>query len=107
MLFTKLFSNASGLSGLRKVYGTTPKPAGQCIAGQTIQVGKVRYRRCVSLNCSPEGFYFEVRTAFDKGGPVLIPWDVLRQSGTTNIYREPAVKLMAGKPFIAEIAIPG
>ncbi len=106
MLLSKLFSKASGLAKLAEYYKIDPLPAKVCIPNQTLRIGQVRYRRCVRVNSSEIGFYFLVKLPFSKAQPIMIPWKDFRQSGTTKVYWETAIKFVVGKPFIAEIAVP-
>jgi hypothetical protein len=106
MLFSKLFHQASGLSKLEQVYITEPLPAKACIPRQTLQIGRVRYRHCVGVNASDKGLYLVVQVPFNRAQSLLIPWNDLRQSGTTQVYWETAIRFMVGRPLVAEIALP-
>ena len=72
----KLFSNASGWTALANRYHTTQKPPPEnSSTWQTIAVGAVRYRNCVTVACLPEGLYLSVWL----NPALLIPWNEITE----------------------------
>ncbi len=68
-LVKSLGGTTGGWGKLAEVYGTNNPPTGQITKGETIQVGAVTYKRCVTLGVADEGLYVSIwrKTA-------LIPW---------------------------------
>jgi len=105
MLF-KILSNVSGLSKLVARYSTDQMANKMSISGQNIQVGMVRYRRCVSFRADASGLFLEIKVPLWKPRKILIPWRELRQTGYTKIYWETAVSFVVGDDNLATMAVP-
>jgi hypothetical protein len=90
-----------GWRGLTEAYSTTSPPQGQIQKRQTIQIGAVVYKRCVTLGVADEGLYvsFWRRT-------ILIPWSDFTALGQATLYWQKIPMLTVGEPPIATIALP-
>jgi hypothetical protein len=105
MIF-KILSNISGLSKLADRYKTDLNPANLYLTGQTIQIGMVKFRKCVSFRADKAGLFLHINVPLWKSRKLLIPWKDLSQAGFTKIYRESAVSFNIGETYLATIAVP-
>lgn len=105
MIFT-ILSNISGLSKLVDSYNTDLNPDNLSLTGQTIQIGMVKYRNCVSFRADEAGLFLQINVPLWKSRKLLIPWKELSQAGFTKIYRESAVSFNVGETYLATIAVP-
>jgi len=107
LLFTLLlliFTHGSGWTRLARLYPASHQPEGQKYTWQTIRVGIVRYRNCVTAITDPQGLYLSV--ALPHHPPVFIPWSEFRRLGETRLYWRRAIVLSVGDPRVATIAFP-
>jgi hypothetical protein len=105
MIF-KILSNLSGLSKLVDRYKTDLNPANLSLTGQTIQIGMVKYRKCVSFRADEAGLFLHIKVSLWKSRQILIPWKDMSQAGFTKIYWESAVSFNVGETYLATIAVP-
>jgi hypothetical protein len=99
------FARASGLTRLIERYATTAACGSGSLRGQTVQIGAVRWRRCVTVVADLGGLYLHVRPFGGRYAPVLIPWSDLRFKRATLLYWGKAATLsVADGP--AEITLP-
>jgi hypothetical protein len=93
----KIFYNASGWPSLAKHYHTTQKPPPEnLLTRQTIAVGAVRYRSCVTVACLPKGLYLSIWFS-----PALfIPCDEINSVRPTMLYCRDARQLSIGSPAL-------
>ena len=106
-----IFGKFSGWDNLAQKYGTTIEPVGTKFTSQTIKVGAVRYRWCVTVVLSPQGMYIYIGgglvTLFGKFPPVLIPWSEFKARRKGWLYLGwPAIEIPIGDPKIAVITFP-
>ena len=104
-LLTGIFMGSSGLSRLMQQYPAPFQPEGSAQTWQTVRVGAVRWRNCVTIVVGPQGFYFAVRQAFTNFRPVLIPWSQIRATRETHLYWRQAATLSVGDPSVAEVTV--
>jgi hypothetical protein len=91
----KIFYKASGWPAMAKHYHTTQKPETEnLITRQTIAVGAVRYRSCVTVACLPKGLYLSIWFS----PALLIPWDEINSVQPTLLYCKDAMQLSFGSP---------
>jgi hypothetical protein len=94
------------------VYGAGAEPDGKKLTRQTIKVGPVRWRRCVTVILNPAGLYLQVGRsngilALRRHPPVFIPWAHLKTPRPGWLYLgQEAVQLSVGFPEIATITFP-
>lgn len=105
MMFT-ILSNLSGLSKLVNLYKTDLMPDNLSFTNQTIRIGLVKYRKCVTLRAFDVGLFLEIKVPLWKTRKILIPWKDLRHTGYTKIYWQSAASLIVGEDQSAAIAIP-
>ena len=100
-LVKSLGGTAGGWGKLAEVYGTNNPPTGQITKGETIQVGAVTYKRCVTLGVADEGLYVSIwrKTA-------LIPWTEFKGIGQATLYWQKVPMLTVGDPPVATMTVP-
>ncbi len=105
-MFMRLFSALSKFSRIAEHYSTDLPPKGDRFTKQTIQIGAVRYRKCVTIDIDSRGFYFCIHVIFSKHPQVLIPWKDFKDMQETGIYQKRAKQFSIGDPPVGTIAIP-
>lgn len=103
----RIFAKLSGLDRLIERYPCSNKPQGQESHWQTVMVGSVVYRRCVSVISSPEGFYLHVKPILSSFAPALIPWSEFRRTDKAFLHWRDARRLVVGDPSVASITVYG
>jgi len=100
-LVKSLGGTTGGWGKLAEVYGTNNPPTGQITKGETIQVGAVMYKRCVTLAVAEEGLYVLIwrKTA-------LIPWTEFKAVGQATLYWQKVPMLTVGDPPVATMTVP-
>ena len=100
-LVKQLGGTTGGWRRLAEVYGSDKPPTGQIVTGQTIQVGAVTYKRCVTLGIAEEGLYVTIwrKTA-------LIPWTEFKALGQATLYWQKVPMLTVGEPPVATMTVP-
>jgi hypothetical protein len=105
ILLTGVFKGSSGLTRLIQQYPAPFQPEGAVQTWQTIRLGAVRWRNCVTMVIGPQGFYFAIRQPFTSFRPVLIPWRQITATRETYLYWFRAVTLSVGNPTVAEVTV--
>ena len=105
LVIRAVFARLSGWNRLAVRYpATNPAPAWTW-HGQTIQVGPVRFRNCVSAATTHACLHLRSPALF--GFPALsIPWTELHSPAQVRVYRREAIQLQAGRPPIGAIGLP-
>jgi hypothetical protein len=112
LLFT-VFARTSRWNALAARYPASMEPEGRKLTVQTIKVGVVRWRFCVTMVLSPRGLYldvgprFPVLAAIHRHPPVLIPWSEFHSPRPGRLYLGwQATQLSVGQPEIAALTFP-
>jgi hypothetical protein len=100
------FTKISGLSKIIAQYPALESPQSRALERQTIQIGAVRFRKCVRVNIDTNGFYFCIHTVFRKYPQVFIPWEEVGSIKESKIYGKRAQQLSIGEPPVGTIRIP-
>ena len=100
-----VFAKVSGLNKLAEHYPATHDPRGVSQAKQTVKVGIVRYRRCVTVSIGTEGLFLWVRPPLGRAAKVLIPWNEIRQVRGAKLYGRQGVRMSIGYPEVGEITM--
>jgi len=100
-LVKSLGGTTGGWRRLAEVYATANPPTGQITKRETIQVGAVTYKRCVTLGVADEGLYV---TIWRK--TVLIPWTEFKAVGQATLYWQKVPMLTVGDPPVATMTVP-
>ena len=100
-LVKSLGGTTGGWRRLAEVYATANPPTGQVTKRETIQVGAVTYKRCVTLGVADEGLYVTIwrKTA-------LIPWTEFKAVGQTTLHWQKVPMLTVGEPPVATMTVP-
>ena len=101
----QVFGRVSGLNRLAQAYPAPHTPTGPTLTGRTVQIGAVRYRRCVTVNVSEAGLYLWVRPVLSQHQPILIPWSEVKQVRETVLYWQRAMRLSIGMPELATVTL--
>lgn len=96
----------SGLARLVQLYAAAAPWTASLAPRQTVVIGRLRLRRCVTVGASPEGLYLSVRIAWHRPPPLLIPWYAVEGIEQTRLGTEKAVRLSIRKPEVASVALP-
>ena len=99
------FAQASGLTRLIERYPAPQRSEGVEREKQTVKIGVVRYRRCVTANVSSDGLYLWVRPPLSRHPPILIPWDAVRRICRTRLYGRKAVRLLIDGPEVTPLVV--
>jgi hypothetical protein len=100
-----VFARMSGLGKLAEHYPATHEPGGVSQTRQTLKVGGVRYRRCVTVSIGPEGLFLWIRPPLGRAGKLLIPWDEIREVGGARLYGRQGVHMSIGDPEVGNITM--
>lgn len=104
LIFTivrSLGGHAGGWRRLVETYSTSHLPRGPVHKRQTLQIGAVVYKRCVTVEVGDEGLYLSV---WRRG--VLIPWHEFKRLGQATLYWQQVPLLTVGEPPVATITVP-
>lgn len=112
-LLYSIFAQTSRWNALAQRYGAIMEPEGRKLTRQTIKVGAVRWRLCVTVVLSPQAMYLHLGhqqswlSAIRKHPPVLIPWSEFKAPRKGRLYLGwQAVQLSVGEPETAAITFP-
>jgi hypothetical protein len=104
-LLTRFSARASGWSELAKLYAADGMPTGRRYARQTVQVGAIRYRRCVTVGIDSLGLWLWVKPQLTRFRPVFIPWDKIKGTQETRLYSRQAVQLSIEGPPATTVTV--
>jgi hypothetical protein len=111
-LLYSIFAQTSGWNALTHRYEAIVEPEGRKLTRQTIKVGSVRWRWCVTVVLNVEGMYIQLGRqtgllAIRKHPPVLIPWAEFKAPRKGRLYLGwEAVQLSIGEQETAAITFP-
>ena len=101
------FAHLSGLDQLMESYPARTEPAGTKHTWQTVQIGPVVYRRCVTVHVGAEGLYLQVRPPFRSYPPLFIPWSEISAVNAAKLHWQRALRLTIGRPAMTTITCVG
>ena len=102
LFLVKSLTGATGGWGkLAEVYATANPPTGQITKRETIQVGAVTYKRCVTVGVADEGLYAAIWRK-----TVLIPWSEFKAVEQATLHWQKVPMLTVGNPPVATMAVP-
>lgn len=90
-----------GLRRLAESYPATIPRSGQVMQRETVKIGAVVYKRCVTLGVSDAGLYVATW-----GKSALIPWAAFTGIGHATLYWQKVPLLTVGDPPVATITLP-
>jgi hypothetical protein len=94
-----LFGEISGWHQLEESFACDPDERVWTLRGETIRVGAVRFRRCVSVGVQPEALYLRTMAIF-RFGAIRIPWERMTGFQPDSVYGRPAMRFTAGSGTI-------
>jgi len=103
-----LKGSVHGWRRLSEVYATARSPSAQSARGQSIVVGQVLYRRCVTVGIGEAGLYLALGFPLSIFGkpPLLIPWSEFKQVEKARLFWGEAACLSIGEPLVGTITVP-
>ncbi len=90
--------------GWRRLVEEYPAPCpaqGQVHKRQTLQIGAVVYKRCVTVGIADEGLYLNVWRK-----TVRIPWQDFKRLEQATLYWQKVPMLTVGAPPLATVTVP-
>ena len=107
LVIRSLGGHSGGWSGLAGLFPALACPAGIRASGQTVQVGRVVYKNCVSVVLAAECLYLDFGSVMRQFGrqPMLIPWEQFRGERPTTLHWQAAVTLQVGAPEVGTITV--
>jgi len=102
----RFFANISGLSKIADHFSAIQFPEDQELTKQTIQIGSVRFRKCVNVHFDEKGFYFWIRSVFSRYPQIFIPWNEFKSIHESKIYGKRAMQFSIGEPSVGSVRIP-
>ncbi len=113
VLLYSIFNSVSGWKALSQRWEAITEPPGKKLTRQTIKVGAVRFRLCVTVIFNPQGMYLHlgqrllILSSLRPYRPVLIPWSEFKSPRKGWLYLGwKAVQLSVGDPETATITFP-
>jgi hypothetical protein len=108
-LLPKILKNLSGRGGgwtrLAEHFPAPSQPPGELFKKQTVEVGRVVYKRCTTVGITPQGLYLEGNLHFaSRLKPLFIPWEVVKEVREGSLYWEKTRILSIGEPEIGTIS---
>ncbi len=100
-----IFSKVSGLDKLSEHYHAPNDPGGVSQTKQTVKVGVVRYRRCVTVGIGRDELFLLVSPPLGREWKLLIPWNEIRQVRGARLYGRQGVHMSIGDPVVGEITM--
>lgn len=82
-----------GWGQLKQQYRVEQPPSGTIVRRQTVKIGLVTFKQCITVGIANEGLYLSMwRTT------VLIPWSELAAAGETTFFWRRVPVLAVGQP---------
>ena len=102
-------NGSGGWGGLARQYAVPPREVDDAFRRQSLKVGQVLWRNCVTVAAPVDGLYLEVKAPlpFLAKPPLLIPWSQIGSVEMVRLFWQEAYQLEVGRPLIATITLPG
>lgn len=97
----RLGGSQGGWGRLAAAHPASVGPVGPVASRQTIQIGGVIYRRCVTMAPTDEGLFVSVW-----GKRALVPWREITAVGQATLFWQKVPMLTVGNPAVATLTIP-
>lgn len=99
---------AGGWSRLSEVYATTRQLPTQLLRRQTVVVGQVLYRNCISVGFDDLGLYLAAGfpVSMFRKRPLFFPWSEFTRVEKGRLFWREAAVLSLGEPVIGTITVP-
>jgi len=102
----RFFAQISDWTRLAELYPAIHLSEGQEYTQQTVQVGAVRYRKCMTVGIGSQGLYLWARPILSRYQPVLIPWGEIKGMQEARMYWQRVKLLSIGNPQVATVRVP-
>lgn len=104
-ILKNLGGRGRGWTTLAEHFPAASQPPEELFKRQTIEVGRVVYKRCVTVGITPQGLYLDVNLPFSSRlKPLLIPWGMIKEVREGALYWEKTRILSIGEPEIGTIS---
>jgi hypothetical protein len=104
-ILKNISSRGGGWTRLAEHFPAPSQPSGELLKRQTIEVGRVVYKRCATVGITPRGLYLEGNIPFSSRlKPLLIPWEMVKRVREGSLYWEKTRVLSIGDPEIGTIS---
>jgi hypothetical protein len=108
-LLPRILKNISGRGGgwkaLVEHFPASSPPPGELFKEQTIEVGRVVYKRCATIGINPQGLYLKNNSSFSSRlKPLFVPWEMVKGVREGKLYWENTRILSIGEPEIGTIS---
>ena len=95
-----------GWTTLAEHFPAASQPPGELSERQTLEVGRVVYKRCATVGITPGGIYLNVGAPFSSRlKPLLIPWEMVKGVREGTLFWEKTRILSIGEPEIGTISL--
>jgi hypothetical protein len=100
---------AGGWRKLAQVYATAAAAPAEVRPWQTVQVGRVIYRRCVNVGLTDTGLYLALTGPgrIMRQPALLIPWGAFAAAERATLYWRTAARLHIGQPTVGTVTVYG
>jgi hypothetical protein len=88
-----ILSKISGISKLVNYFESKAFPNEEDILKTTIQIGKIRYRKCGLIFMDTKGLYLSVKMIFKSYPVIFIPWSSIKETIKERLYGRKAIQL--------------
>jgi len=102
MLFN---SKKNSVQRLADNFPTDNFPIDKSVLKNTVQVGRIRFRRCASFCLDKEGIYLRIRFIFKSYPDIFIPWNFIKEARKSKLYSMKAVQFILSDPSLPSIKI--
>ncbi|MBU2690709.1 MAG: hypothetical protein KJ970_07250 [Candidatus Eisenbacteria bacterium] len=93
------------MNKLSEHYHATNDPGDVSQTKQTVKIGVVRYRSCVTVGIGSGGLFLRVSPPLGKECKLLIPWNEIKNVKEAKLYGRQGVHMAIGDPAVGEITI--
>lgn len=104
-ILKNLGGRGRGWATLAEHFPASSRPSGELLKRQTIEVGRVVYKRCAMVGITPQGLYLEGNPPFSSRiKPLFIPWEMVKGVREGTLYWEKTRILSIGEPEIGTVS---
>lgn len=106
-LMWRILANIGGWPRFAERFPGPAEPTGHVQTGQTVRIGAVRYRFCVTIGVSDQGLYLAAKllVPWMSHQPMLIPWSEFKSASKSILYWRSGVQLSICEPSIGHITL--
>lgn len=107
-LIAQHMKGSGGWDALAARFKVEPRSGSGLRSRQSVQVGRVLYRNCVTVGVDAHGLYLEARAPipFFRKPPLLIPWSEISRTDEARLFWQKAALLSVGEPVLGTVTLP-